>query len=52
MAKSRSRRDANSTDTQKIGVSSVEGKIQNYDPALVSLFAKSVGKIQMQSTCS
>ena len=52
MAKTKSRKDGDSTDTQVVSASGVEGHTKNYDPVLVSLFAQSVSSIQIQFTCS
>lgn len=50
MARAKSSKEGNSGDTQGVSVSGTERQNQKFDPSLVSLFAQSVSKNQMQST--
>ncbi len=52
MAKSRSRKQGKLSQTERENFSGTGTQDQNYDPALVSLFAQSVSRTQMQSTGS
>ena len=49
MAKSKSTEITESRKTKDLGVSGAHGENEKYDPALVSLFARSVSKVQLQS---
>ena len=49
MAKSKPIEMTESSKTKDPGVSGADGQIEKYDPALVSLFARSVSKVQLQS---
>ena len=49
MAKSKSIEITKSRNAKDLGVSGAHGKNEKYDPALVSLFARSVSKVQLQS---
>ena len=49
MAKSKSIAITDSRKTKNLGVSGADGENEKYDPALVSLFARSVSKVQLQS---
>lgn len=53
MAKSRSKshQDIASSETQAVSASVAEGRTENYDPVLVTLFAQSVGSIQIHFKC-
>lgn len=53
MAKSKSSKEGSSSETQTDRTSGAKGRqSQNHDPALASLFALSVSKVQMQPTRS
>ena len=45
MAKLKSRKEGDSNGTQTISASGTQGQDQEYDPALVSLFAHSVSQV-------
>ena len=49
MAKSKSNKIIESRKTKDLDVSGAHGENEKYDPALVSLFARSVSKVQLQS---
>lgn len=51
-SKSKSHQDSASSETQAVSASGAEGRIDIYDPVLVSLFAQSVGSIQIHFNCS
>lgn len=51
-SKSKSHQDSASSETQAVSASGAEGRSNNYDPVLVSLFAHSVGSIQIRFNCS
>ena len=49
MAKSKSIEITESRNAKDLGASGAHGKYEKYDPALASLFARSVSKVQLQS---
>ena len=49
MAKSKSIEITESRKTKDLGASGAHGENEKYDPALVSLFARPVSKVQRQS---
>ena len=51
-SKSKSHQDSASSETQAVSASGAEGRIDDYDAVLVSLFAQSVGSIQIRFNCS
>ena len=52
MAKSKSHQDSAPSEIQAISTSGAEGRFDDYDAVLVSLFAQSVGSIQIRFNCS